>query len=45
VQTWPKWREDVDREGMTFAASPDYELFPPLEKPLKPYAAAVKASR
>jgi UDP:flavonoid glycosyltransferase YjiC (YdhE family) len=45
VQTWPKWREDVEGAGMTFAASPDYQVFPTLEKPLKPYAAAVKAAR
>ena len=45
VQTWPKWQEDVERERMTFAASPDYQVFPTLEKPLKPYAAAVKAAR
>ena len=45
MQTWPKWQEDVEREGMSFAASPDYQVFPTLEKPLKPYAAAVKAAR
>ena len=45
MQTWPKWREDVEREGMSFAASPDYEVFPTLQKPLKPYAAAVRAAR
>ena len=45
MQTWPKWQEDVEREGMAFAASPDYQVFPTLEKPMKPYAAAVKAAR
>jgi MGT family glycosyltransferase len=30
---------------MQFAASPDYQVFPTLERPLKPYAAAVRAAR
>jgi UDP:flavonoid glycosyltransferase YjiC (YdhE family) len=34
----------VEREGMRFAAAPEYQVFPTRERPLKPYAAAVRAS-
>jgi UDP:flavonoid glycosyltransferase YjiC (YdhE family) len=30
---------------MRFAAAPEYQVFPTLERPLKPYAAAVRAAR
>jgi len=45
LQTWSKWREHVEREGMEFAPAPEYQVFPTLERPLKPYAAAVRAAR
>ncbi len=45
LQTWAQWREHVEREGMTFAAAPEYQVFPTRERPLKPYAAAVRASK
>jgi MGT family glycosyltransferase len=44
LETWSRWREHVEREGMTFAAAPEYQVFPTLEKPLKPYQAAVRAA-
>jgi UDP:flavonoid glycosyltransferase YjiC (YdhE family) len=44
LETWSRWREHVEREGMRFAAAPEYQVFPTREQPLKPYAAAVKAS-
>jgi MGT family glycosyltransferase len=44
LETWSKWREHVEREGMQFAAAPEYDVFPTVEKPLKPYQAAVRAS-
>jgi UDP:flavonoid glycosyltransferase YjiC (YdhE family) len=44
LETWSRWREHVEREGMRFAAAPEYQVFPTRERPLKPYAAAVKAS-
>jgi MGT family glycosyltransferase len=45
LETWSKWREHVEREGMRFAAAPEYEVFPAGgERELKPYAAAVQAS-
>jgi UDP:flavonoid glycosyltransferase YjiC (YdhE family) len=44
LETWRKWRPHVEREGMRFAAAPEYQVFPTLERPLKPYEAAVRAS-
>ena len=44
LETWSRWHEHVEREGMRFAAAPEYQVFPTRERPLKPYAAAVKAS-
>jgi UDP:flavonoid glycosyltransferase YjiC (YdhE family) len=45
LQTWVKWREHVEREGMRFEAAPEYQVFPTRERPLKPYEAAVRAAR
>ena len=46
LQTWTKWREHVEREGMRFEPAPEYEVFPTPESPgLKPYQAAVRAAR
>jgi UDP:flavonoid glycosyltransferase YjiC (YdhE family) len=44
LETWSRWREHAEREGMRFAAAPEYQVFPTRERPLKPYAAAVRAS-
>jgi len=44
LETWDRWQEHVEREGMGFAAAPVYQVFPTREKPLKPYVAAVRAS-
>ena len=44
LETWERWREPAEREGMRFAAAPEYQVFPTRERPLKPYEAAVKAS-
>ncbi len=45
LETWSRWREHVEREGMRFAAAPEYAVFPTGEtKGLKPYQAAVRAS-
>jgi len=44
VQTWERWREHVEAEGITFAAAPEYHVFPTRERPLKPYAAVVLAT-
>ena len=45
LDTWRKWREPVEAAGMTFTAAPEYQVFPTPDKPLKPYAAAVRAAR
>jgi UDP:flavonoid glycosyltransferase YjiC (YdhE family) len=44
LETWSRWREHVEREGMRFAAAPEYQVFPTEERALKPYEAAVRAS-
>ena len=44
LETWAKWREHVEREGMRFAAAPEYDVFPPEGPKLKPYQAAVRAA-
>jgi UDP:flavonoid glycosyltransferase YjiC (YdhE family) len=43
-QTWRKWQLDVEAAGMTFAAAPEYQVFPTLDRPMKPYEAAVRAA-
>ena len=44
LETWAKWQPDVEREGMRFAAAPEYQVFPTEGHALKPYEAAVRAS-
>jgi UDP:flavonoid glycosyltransferase YjiC (YdhE family) len=44
LETWSRWREHAEREGMRFAAAPEYEVFPTDGRALKPYEAAVRAS-
>jgi len=44
LETWSKWRADAEREGMRFAAAPEYQVFPTEGRALKPYVAAVRAS-
>src|SRR5438445_335793 len=45
LQTWGKWADHVRAAGMRFAPAPEYHVFPTRERPLKPYAAVVKAAR
>jgi MGT family glycosyltransferase len=45
LQTWERWHEHVEAEGMTFARAPEYHVFPTRDRPLKPYEAVVKAAR
>ena len=45
VQTWARWRSEIERLGMAFAAAPEYHVFPTLDRPLKPYEAVVRAAR
>ena len=44
LQTWRRWEDAAVAAGMTFAAAPEYQVFPTRERPLKPYAAAVRAA-
>jgi UDP:flavonoid glycosyltransferase YjiC (YdhE family) len=44
VETWKRWREPVEAAGMTFAAAPEYLVWPTPDQPLKPYEAAVLAA-
>jgi UDP:flavonoid glycosyltransferase YjiC (YdhE family) len=45
LETWSKWREDVEREGIRFAPAPQYEVWPLADSGLKPYEAAVWAAQ
>jgi MGT family glycosyltransferase len=44
LETWQKWREEVEAEGMRFAAAPEYLVWPTEDRPLKPYQAVVRAA-
>src|ERR671910_124348 len=44
LETWSRWREPGEREGMRFAAAPGDEGFPPPDAPMKPYVAAGPAA-
>ncbi|MDQ3739322.1 MAG: glycosyl transferase, partial [Actinomycetota bacterium] len=44
LQTWKKWREHVEAEGMTFVPAMEYQVFPTQDRPLKPYEAVVRAA-
>src|SRR6202020_963833 len=37
LQTWRRWREPVEAEGITFAAAPEYDVFPSGPEPLDFY--------
>jgi MGT family glycosyltransferase len=43
-ETWSRWREHVEAQGMRFLASPEYPTFPTREQPLQPYEAVVRAT-
>ena len=43
LQTWSRWEEQVEREGMAFAPAPEYEVWP-RNRHLTPYQAAVRAA-
>ena len=45
LQTWMRWQEPVEAEGMTFAAAPEYQVFPSGPEPLDFYEAVVHATR
>jgi UDP:flavonoid glycosyltransferase YjiC (YdhE family) len=43
-ETWSRWREYVEANGMRFLAAPEYPVFPSRERPLSPYQAVVRAT-
>jgi UDP:flavonoid glycosyltransferase YjiC (YdhE family) len=43
LQTWRRWAEHVEAEGMRFAPAPEYHVFPTRERPLSPFEAVVRA--
>jgi MGT family glycosyltransferase len=43
LQTWRRWREHVEREGIEFHPAPEYQVFPTRQRPLKPYEVVVRA--
>src|SRR5579875_1680019 len=45
LETWRRWRADVEGAGMRFAPAPEYPVFPTRERPLSPYEAVVRAVR
>jgi UDP:flavonoid glycosyltransferase YjiC (YdhE family) len=45
LQTWRRWQEHVEAEGLTFAPAPEYHVFPSGTEPLDFYEAVVYATR
>jgi UDP:flavonoid glycosyltransferase YjiC (YdhE family) len=45
LQTWERWREPVEAEGLTFTPAPEYSAFPISDQPLDFYEAVVHATR
>jgi UDP:flavonoid glycosyltransferase YjiC (YdhE family) len=43
-ETWSRWREFVEAEGMRFVPAPEYPTVPTRERPLQPYEAVVLAT-
>ena len=45
LQTWERWREPIEAEGIAFAVAPEYHVFPSGPEPLDFYEAVVHATR
>lgn len=43
METWSRWRADVEAAGMAFVAAPEYPVFPTQERPMTMYEAVVRA--
>ena len=43
LETWTRWQEHVESEGMRFYPAPEYQVFPTRDRSLKPYEAVVRA--
>lgn len=44
LQTWRRWQQDVEAEGLDFAPAPEYQVFPSGPEPLDFYEAVVHAA-
>jgi UDP:flavonoid glycosyltransferase YjiC (YdhE family) len=44
LETWRRWQGDVEAAGITFAAAPEYDVFPTEGRHLKPYEAVARAT-
>ncbi len=44
LQTWHRWQQHAEAEGLRFAPAPEYHVFPTRERPLKPYEAVALAT-
>jgi UDP:flavonoid glycosyltransferase YjiC (YdhE family) len=44
LETWRRWREHVEAQGMRFAAAPEYRPFPTPAHALTPYEAVARAT-
>ncbi len=45
LQTWERWREPIEEEGIAFTPAPEYSAFPIGDHPLDFYEAVVYATR
>jgi MGT family glycosyltransferase len=45
LQTWTRWQEAVEGEGIAFAPAPEYQVFPSGPEPLAFYEAVIHATR
>jgi len=45
LQTWQRWQQNVEAEGLHFAAAPEYSVFPNGPEPLDFYEAVVHATQ
>jgi MGT family glycosyltransferase len=45
LQTWERWRDPIEAEGLTFTPAPEYSAFPIGDHPLDFYEAVVYAAR
>ncbi len=45
LQTWARWKQHVEAEGLRFAPAPEYTVFPSGPEPLDFYEAVVHATR
>ena len=44
LQTWRRWQQDVEAEGLQFAPAPEYKVFPSGPEPLNFYEAVARAT-